>query len=245
MSEQIKALVVIPTYNEAENIVRLCKALCENPKVARVLVVDDNSPDGTADQAETLTQSHRVSVLRREKKNGRGGAVLDGFAWGEEKGGFTHFVEMDSDFSHDPAELDLLLDKATSYDIVIGSRYIPGARIENWPLKRRLFSWGANFICRFMLKVPVRDYTDGYRSYSAKSVAALDRTQIAPKGFITLSAMLLQLHLKGFSVTEVPIRFINRIRGASNLNKGEIFEALRNVFQLRRLRIELEAQKKR
>lgn len=244
MSEAIKALVVIPTYNEAENIERLCKALCENPRVAGVLVVDDNSPDGTADKAETLTGDYPVTVLRREKKNGRGGAVLDGFAWGEKQGGFTHFVEMDSDFSHDPGELNLLLDKAEQYGVVIGSRYIPGAVIDNWPLKRRIFSYCANLICRFMLKVPVRDYTDGYRCYSAAAVAGLDRSQIAPKGFITLSAMLMQLYLKGFSVTEVPIRFINRIRGESNLNKGEITEAIRNVIKLRKLRIELEAQKR-
>lgn len=244
MSEAIKALVVIPTYNEADNIERLCRALCENQRVARVLVVDDSSPDGTAEKAQALTGKLPVSVLKREKKNGRGGAVLDGFAWGEKEGGFTHFVEMDSDFSHDPEELDLLLDKAGEFGVVIGSRYIPGARIENWPLKRRIFSYCANLLCRFLLKVPVKDYTDGYRVYSAAAVGALDRSQIAPKGFITLSAMLMQLYLKGFSATEVPIRFVNRIRGESNLNKGEITEALRNVFQLRKLRIELESQKK-
>lgn len=229
-------MVIIPTYNEAENIERLCRALCEVPQVARVLVVDDNSPDGTADKAAALSGKLPVEVMRRAAKNGRGGAVLDGLEKGLQDKSITHFVEMDSDFSHDPVELPRFLERGKTADVVIGSRYIPGSSIENWPLKRRIFSFSANRIARFMLGVPVKDYTNGYRCYSRRSIEALDRSIIQPKGFITLSAMLLQLYLKGFSVAEVPTRFVNRVRGVSNLNRGEIFEALRNIVQLRKMR---------
>ena len=234
----MRALVIVPTYNEAEDIARLCRVLCENPRVAHVLVVDDASPDGTADIVDALSHGLEVSVLRREKKDGRGGAVLDGLELGRERPEYTHFVEMDADFSHDPAELDRLLDAAAvgGADFVIGSRYIAGSKISNWPLRRRLFSFGANKFARLMLGVPVKDYTNGYRCYSRRAIEALDRSLVQPKGFIALSAILLQLHSKGFSVTEVPIHFVNRVRGVSSLSRGEIGEAFRNVIRLRKLK---------
>ncbi|MEW6775198.1 MAG: polyprenol monophosphomannose synthase [Bdellovibrionota bacterium] len=236
MSSPINALVVIPTYNEAENIASLCKAVSEVPGVGRVLVVDDSSPDGTADKVREAARALPLDIIVRSKKDGRGGAVLDGFASGLQNASFTHFVEMDSDFSHNPTEISRLFEQTGKYDLVIGSRYIPGSSISNWPLRRRIFSYLANRFARFMLGVPVRDYTNGFRVYSRKAIEALDRKSIQPKGFITLSAILLQLYLKGFSVTEVPTNFVNRIRGVSNLSRREIFEALRSVFELRRLR---------
>ena len=236
-SGDIRALVVVPTYNEAEDIARLCRALCENPRVTGVLVVDDASPDGTSDIVDGLGSSLPVSLLRRGAKDGRGGAVLDGIDHGLTYPETTHFVEMDADFSHDPAELDRLLDQALEYDLVIGSRYQSGSRISNWPVRRRLFSFLANKFARVMLRVPVKDYTNGYRCYSRRSMEALDRSLVEPKGFIALSAILLQLHQKRFTITEVPIHFVNRIRGVSNLTRGEISEALRNVIQLRRMRL--------
>jgi len=241
----MKVFVVIPTYNEAENIERLCRALCALPQVGGVLVVDDASPDGTAAKAQALAGQLPVRVLRRAAKNGRGGAVLDGIAAGLADPSYTHFVEMDADFSHDPAALPGLLAAANRYDVVIGSRYVPGGCISNWPLSRRIFSVFANYFARFMLGVPVRDYTGGYRCYSRRSMEALDRALVQPKGFIALSAILLQLYLKGFTVGEVPIHFVNRVRGESNMTRREVAEAFLTVWQLRRLRKILPGPSKR
>jgi glycosyltransferase involved in cell wall biosynthesis len=238
VNDTIRALVVIPTYNESEDIERLCRTLCENPRVSRVLVVDDASPDGTAEIVKRITHDLPVSVLERKEKDGRGGAVLDGIAEGLKDGGLTHFVEMDADFSHAPLELDRLLDVADEHDVVIGSRYIRGSKISNWPIRRRVFSSLANRFARAMLRVGVRDYTNGYRCYSRRAMEALDRSRVEPKGFIALSAILVELHGRGCSITEVPTHFVNRVRGVSSFSRREISEAFWNVLRLRRARRE-------
>jgi dolichol-phosphate mannosyltransferase len=229
-----RILVVIPTYNERDNVAALCQELLARPECPDVLVVDDNSPDGTAAEAEAVAAQNagRMHVLRRGGKGGRGGAVLDGFAWGLGRG-YDYFFEMDADFSHRPDELPRFLEAAAEADVVVGSRYLPASRIVNWPRARRFFSKLANRYARFFLRIPITDYTNGFRCYRRAAVAALDAGAVNATGYIVLSEVAYQLFRRGFSFTEVPTEFVNRRRGESNLSPSEIFSALVGVLRLR------------
>ncbi len=228
-----KTLAIIPTYNEAANIIKLMNAvLAVSPDIS-VLVVDDASPDGTGEAAEKGAESYsnRAFVMHREAKNGRGGAVLDGIRWGLERD-FDYFVEMDADFSHEPGEMPLLLEKIKEYDFVIGSRYLPQSKIVNWPKSRRIFSKLANFYARFFLGIPISDYTNGYRCYRRETAAALELETINAKGYIVLSEVAFQLYRKGFTVGEIATVFVNRQRGESNFSVDEVLSAFFNIIVL-------------
>ena len=229
-----KILVVIPTYNERDNIGALCEELLSRPERPDVLVVDDNSPDGTAAEAEEVARRYpgRLHVLRREGKGGRGGAVLAGFAWGS-GGGYDYFFEMDADYSHHPGELPLFLEAARGADVVVGSRYLPASRIVNWPRARRFFSKLANSYARFFLRIPITDYTNGYRCYSRAAVEALDAGAVDASGYVVLSEVAYQLYRRGFRFADVPTEFVNRRRGESNLSPSEILSAFVGVLRLR------------
>lgn len=229
-----KILVVIPTYNERDNVGALCEELLSRPERPDVLVVDDNSPDGTAAEAEEVGRRYpgRLHVLRREGKGGRGGAVLAGFAWGS-GGGYDYFFEMDADYSHRPGELPLFLEAARGADVVVGSRYLPASRIVNWPRARRFFSKLANSYARFFLRIPITDYTNGYRCYSRAAVEALDAGAVDASGYVVLSEVAYQLYRRGFRFADVPTEFVNRRRGESNLSPGEILSAFVGVLRLR------------
>ncbi len=229
----MKILIVIPTYNEADNIERLVRTLLELEAAPNVLVVDDSSPDGTGDVADALATEFpdRVSVIHREAKDGRGGAVLAGLARGLADG-YEILFEMDADFSHDPAEVPAFLDAVKRYYFVIGSRYLPESRIIDWPAARTFFSRWANRYARFFLRIPITDYTNGYRCYRRDALEKLDFEAIDSKGYIVLSDIAWQLRRAGLSVGEVPTVFVNRSRGESNLSLREIFSGFTGVLKL-------------
>jgi len=236
-----KTLVVIPTYNERDNVAALCEELLARPEGLDVLVVDDNSPDGTAAAAREVAARHpgRMDVLCREGKGGRGGAVLAGFARGLQ-GGYELFFEMDADFSHRPEEIPLFLEAAARADVVVGSRYLAASRIVNWPRTRRFFSKWANRYARFFLGIPISDYTNGYRCYRRAAVEALDPGAVDATGYVVLSEVAYQLHLRGFRFADVPTEFVNRRRGESNLSVGEIVSAFAAILRLRLRRARFE-----
>ncbi len=229
----VKTLAIIPTYNEAANIAKLMGAVLAISPDISVLVVDDASPDGTGAAAEKEAENHsgRASVMHRQAKDGRGGAVLDGIQWALGRD-FEYIIEMDADFSHEPAEIPAFLDKIKEYDFVIGSRYLPQSKIVNWPKSRRAFSKLANFYARFFLGIPISDYTNGYRCYRRETAAALELETINATGYIVLSEVAYQLYRKGFTVGEIPTIFVNRRRGESNFSIGEVLSAFSNILVL-------------
>lgn len=230
----MKILVIIPCYNERENIVQLINAILEQSADIDVLVVDDNSPDGTSAlvQAEVPKHHGHLILLTRTGKGGRGSAVLAGFRHALEKG-YDYAFEMDADFSHKPSEIPLFLERIKTCDFVVGSRYIQGSEIHDWGWKRTFFSRWANRYARLVLRIPLSDYTNGYRLYTRRALEALDMNAIDAKGYVVLSEVAYQLYRKGFSLGEVPTIFVNRRRGISNLSFKEIKEAFMSVLRIR------------
>lgn len=230
-----KTLIIIPTFNEAENIGRLTERLMKMDDSIHVLVVDDSSPDGTAEivKAQEAASGGRLRVLKRTGKGGRGSAVLEGFRIGL-RDGYELLFEMDADFSHNPEEIPSFLRKiAEGYDMVLGSRYLGESRIYDWGPKRTFFSKWANIYARAVLGIPITDYTNGYRCYTRKAVEALDMSVIEAKGYVVLSEVAYQLYLRGLKIGEVPTIFVNRRRGISNLGWHEIKEAFLSVLRIR------------
>lgn len=225
--------IVIPTYRESENIARLVGILQEIAPDAHIVVVDDSPDNATVDAVAPLVGS-RVSLIHRETKDGRGSAVLAGLRHLLEHG-CDRVVEMDADFSHDPNELPTLLRELGERDraMVIGSRYLPQSRIERWPLSRRLFSRAANLLARFVLRVPISDYTNGYRAYTHEAARTVSETcGKLGRGFIALSETLVNLYYRGYQVREVPTVFINRARGESSVTMREVREAFFGLFRI-------------
>lgn len=230
-----KTLITIPTFNEAENIGRLVERLLLMENEIHVLVVDDSSPDGTAEIVKSLQSKSdvRLHVMKRTGKGGRGSAVLEGFRFGLQ-GDYEYLIEMDADFSHNPEEIPSFFGKMEEgYDMVLGSRYLPGSRIYDWGWKRTFFSRWANRYARLVLGIPMSDYTNGFRCYTREAIQALDMDVIEAKGYVVLSEVAYQLHLKGFRIGEVPTIFVNRRRGISNLSIHEIKEAFMSVLRIR------------
>lgn len=234
----IRTLVIIPTYNEAQNILKLIDAILmkqiQDHKFD-VLVVDDSSPDGTAQ----LVSDHRefnktLFLIKRDKKDGRGGAIIAGFRYAMDKNSYHHVIEMDGDFSHDPRDLVRLVNENQDFDMTVGSRYISKGMILGWSLRRRIFSRFANAYARFILRIPLFDYTNGYRCYSLNALRMLDFSRIMSKGYIVLSELAYQLHLKGARFSEIPITWVNRQHGGTNLSLKEIMESFLAVPALYR-----------
>ena len=223
----MRTLVVIPTYNEADNIDEVISRLRAAVPDAEVLVVDDNSPDGTADLVETLAErDDRVHVLRRPGKAGLGSAYRAGFAWGAD-GGFEVMVEMDADLSHDPAALPTLLQGVDEgADLAIGSRYVPGGSTPDWPLLRRLISRAGNIYARLMLGIPVRDATAGFRAFRADALRRLPYQKARASGYGFQVEMAWRAHQSGLAITEVPISFRDRTRGKSKMGPQIVAEAM-------------------
>lgn len=232
--EPARFLIVIPTFNERENIVQLIDRILELYAQADVFVVDDSSKDGTADAVREAQKRYgdRLQLLVRSGKNGRGSAVLEGLKKAQE-GSYTYAMEMDADFSHRPEEIALFLPLMERYDCVIGSRYLPGSEIREWGWKRTIFSRWANRYARCILRMPLSDYTNGFRCYTRKALAAIEPSKIDAKGYVVLSEVAYQLHKKGIQFGEVPTLFVNRRRGTSNLGFHEINEALFSVLRIR------------
>jgi dolichol-phosphate mannosyltransferase len=232
--------IVIPAYREEENIVRLCSEISKLVPESKILVVDD-SPSDLSVVAIREAAIPNVEIIHRKIKSGRGSAVLFGITKIlEDEVDFV--LELDADFSHPPEQILQLILKAqeSNCDLLIASRYLKGSKILGWPISRRIFSFAANKLARTCLKVPVQDYTNGYRLYSARAakelIASCGRLG---DGFIILSEVLVNLYFKGYQVCEVPTVFVNRVRGVSSLGHKEIVSAALGLIKITKLRREL------
>jgi dolichol-phosphate mannosyltransferase len=224
-----RVLVVVPTYNEAENVRIIVGRLRRAVPAVEVLVADDNSPDGTGRIADELAAADpRVHVLHRPGKQGLGAAYLAGFAWAREQG-YDAVVEMDADGSHAPEELPLLLDAAREADVVLGSRWVAGGKVVNWPLHRLLLSRCGNLYTRVALGMPLRDATGGYRVFRMAALDKLDVDSVASQGYCFQVDLAWRAYRNGFRVVEVPITFAERERGASKMSSSIVREALWRV----------------
>lgn len=223
----MKPLVVLPTYNEADNIVEVLDLVRAAVPEADVLVVDDGSPDGTADLAETWNEGHGgVQVLRRQGKQGLGSAYRAGFRYGLEHG-YGALIEMDSDLQHDPAMLPALIHAVDDgADLAIGSRYVPGGKVPKWKRSRRIISQGGNLYAAIVLGIHVRDATAGFRAYSAGMLSRLDLDNITADGYGFQIEMAYAVTRQGGRIVEVPITFSDRQRGTSKMSNKIVFEAL-------------------
>jgi dolichol-phosphate mannosyltransferase len=230
-SPPTEALVVLPTYNERENLERVVSGVRHFGH--DVLVVDDASPDGTGELADELAASDTgVRVLHRERKLGLGSAYEDAFRIGLKEGSRL-FVEMDADGSHRPSDLNAIIDAARgSGGLAIGSRYMPGGGIVGWPFQRLLLSRGANLYCRTLLRLRVRDCTSGFRCYTRDLLASIKLDDIVSQGYSFQIEMVDRAVKLGYPVVEVPIRFEDRVAGASKVSQGEISRALWTVVRL-------------
>ncbi|MFN3866226.1 MAG: polyprenol monophosphomannose synthase [Demequina sp.] len=222
-------LVIIPTYNERESLpIQIDAVRTASPQVD-ILVVDDASPDGTGEWADARAlQDARVHVLHRPGKHGLGAAYRAGFAWGLERG-YEIVVEMDADGSHRAQDLPRVLAAPGEWDLAIGSRWVPGGAVENWPAHRRLLSTGANTYVRWMLAIPVRDSTAGFRAYRASALRAIDLGAVESQGYCFQVDMAWRVIKAGGAVVEVPIVFVERAHGASKMSGAIIREALVKV----------------
>ena len=224
------ALVVVPTYDEAENLDRVVARVHAARPDVDVLVVDDASPDGTGRIADALAAADdRVHAMHRPGKQGLGAAYLAGFGWGLERD-YDHFVEMDADGSHQPEDLGRLLDAANAgADLVIGSRWIEGGRVVNWPWHRRFISRTGTAYARVMLGLPVHDSTAGYRVLRRDTLERLDLTDIHSQGYCFQIDMTRCVHAAGMTIVEVPVTFVERERGRSKMSRAIVREALWRV----------------
>lgn len=227
----VNILVVIPTYNERDNIANLVPLVLAQRENIQVLVVDDNSPDKTADVVKAF-KNPKVHLLLREKKNGLGKAYLAGFDWAL-KNGFDMVVEMDADFSHRPVDLGPLIDGCASADFAIGSRYIKGGGVTNWGLGRRLISKGGGIYSRMILGYPINDWTGGFNAWSRKTLLGIDLNSVESNGYSFQIELKYRASKRGFKVVEVPILFEERREGQSKMSSKIFFEALLRVWKMR------------
>lgn len=223
----MRVLIVLPTYNEAENIDHVLRRIRAAMPDAGVLVVDDGSPDGTADLAGKLgAELGNVEVLRRAAKSGLGSAYRAGFAWGLKRG-WEAFVEMDADLSHEPEALpSLIAPLSQGVDLVVGSRYVPGGSIPNWRWHRRVLSQGGNIYAALLLGLHVKDSTSGFRAYRAEALRRINLGAVRAEGYGFQIEMVHQVIQHGGHVTEVPIRFVDRVEGKSKMSMHIVVEAL-------------------
>lgn len=231
----MRALVVVPTYNEAPTLPwvvdRLLAAAAAAGDDIRLLIVDDNSPDGTGRIADGLAARHEtVDVLHRPRKGGLGPAYRAGFAWGLDRN-FDALCEMDADGSHDPKDVLRLLSALKGADLVIGSRYVPGGGVVDWPLHRRALSKGGNRYVQLLTGMPVQDATAGFRAFRRAVLEELDLGSVRSDGYSFQLEMALRTWRLGFRIVEVPITFVERTQGASKISRGIVVEALWRVLQ--------------
>ncbi|HTE46419.1 MAG TPA: polyprenol monophosphomannose synthase [Gemmatimonadaceae bacterium] len=229
-----RALIIVPTYNERENIARLIETALAQARRLEILVVDDGSPDGTATIVEGIMGVNpRVHILRRAKKMGLGTAYLAGFRWALEHG-FDIMFEMDADFSHDPGHLPDFLRAIQDHDLVLGSRYRDGkVTIVNWPIARLMLSYFANVYARFVTRVPLWDATGGFKCFRREVLEAIDLNKVVSNGYAFQIEMSFRAWKKGFRIVEIPIVFVDRTEGQSKMSKDIKREAFFMVWRLR------------
>jgi dolichol-phosphate mannosyltransferase len=235
--EGMKGLIIVPTYNEKDNIEAISSAVLELPFDFNVLIVDDNSPDGTGDIADKLAESNeRIFVLHNPEKKGIGPAYICGFKWGIEKG-YDILFEMDADFSHRPHYLHDFMKAIEDADLVLGSRYISGVNVVNWPLRRLLLSYFANVYTRIVTGLPIQDATGGFKCFRREVLESIDLTKIHSSGYTFQIEMTMRAHTKGFRIKEVPIIFYDRTKGTSKMSFQIAREAVYMVWKLRLLKL--------
>lgn len=228
-----KAIIIIPTYNELSNIKKLIPELIEYYPEMDILVVDDNSPDGTGDFVKQFGErDKRVHVLQRPGKMGLGTAYVDGFRY-MISNGYDIAFQMDADFSHDPKDLKKMLSVLDKHDLVIGSRYISGVNVINWPMQRLLLSYYANKYTRFITGMPVHDCTGGFKCFKRKVLESIDLSKIKSNGYAFQIEMNFKAYKKGWKICEIPIIFVDRIQGTSKMSKNIVWEAIFMVWKLR------------
>lgn len=230
-----KIVVVIPTFKEAATINKLVKTIFRlNPNIF-VVVVDDNSPDGTAAEIEKIREyKHQLKLIKRNGKGGRGSAVMEGFKWASNHWRPNIFIEMDADFSHEPKELNNLISNSQPKKIILASRYLPQSKIINWPAKRHIASFLANSLIRLTLKIPLKDNTNGYRCYQEDAIKILLRHKFLNSGYIVLSESAYLLSKRGFALKEIPSVFISTKADQTNATIKEFYSAFKGLLQIRK-----------
>lgn len=233
----MKTLIIIPTYNEIDNIEKLLEQVLAKSETIEVLVIDDNSPDGTALRVKFMQSSEpRIHLLERPGKMGLGSAYVTGFKYALERD-YDYIIEMDADFSHNPEDIPLLLNAAKKYDLVIGSRYCEGVNIIHWPIKRLLISYFASKYVRTITRMPVKDPTSGFKCFQRKVLENIDLDKILSDGYAFQIEMNFRAWVKGFHIKEIPIVFTERKNGVSKMSRRIVWEAAWMVWRLEFMRI--------
>lgn len=228
-----KSLVIIPTYNELDNLPRLIPIILGQNENINILIVDDNSPDGTAKYVEELSSNNdRIFIIKRPKKMGLGTAYIAGFKFAL-MNNYDFIFEMDADFSHDPNEIKNFLIAIKESDLVLGSRYVHGVRVVNWPMRRLLLSFFASVYTRLITGMHVRDATGGFKCFRRKVLEAINLNHIKSNGYSFQIEMTFRAYVKGFKIKEIPIVFVDRVKGSSKMSKKIVFEAVTMVWKLR------------
>lgn len=229
-----EAIIIIPTYNEAENLKKLIPEILDRTQnKIDILIVDDNSPDGTADVVREFQREHNnIFLIVRSKKSGLGTAYVEGFQFAL-KQGYEYILQMDADYSHEPKEIKNFLKKIKDCDVVIGSRYRNGVRVLNWPLSRLFLSVFANLYTQYITGMPIKDATGGFKCFRRKVLESIDLSKINSNGYAFQIEMNFKAYKKGFKLCEIPIVFIDRVKGKSKMSKKIVFEAAWMVWKLR------------
>jgi dolichol-phosphate mannosyltransferase len=229
----MKTLIIIPTYNELENLPRLLPEVLSKEEGIHILIVDDNSPDGTAAFVESeMKNNNRIHLIKRQSKQGLGTAYIAGFKYALQNN-FEFIFEMDADFSHDPKEIPRFLDEIKNSDVILGSRYINGVNVINWPLRRLLLSSFANLYTRVITGMPIHDATGGFKCFRREVLEAIDLDRVKSNGYAFQIEMTFKAWKKGFKVKEIPIIFVDRVKGKSKMSKKIVREAVTMVWKLR------------
>ena len=228
-----KSLVIIPTYNEMDNIKRLIPDILQRYGNIDVLVVDDNSPDGTGNYVASFGESNpRIKIIQREKKLGLGTAYITGFKYAIQNK-YDFVFEMDADFSHDPGEIENFLSAIENNDLVLGSRYLTGVNVINWPMRRLILSYFANFYTRFITGLPIHDATGGFKCFRREVLEVINLDKIKSNGYAFQIEMTFKAWKKGFRIKEISIIFVDRVKGNSKMSKKIVREAVFMVWKLR------------
>jgi dolichol-phosphate mannosyltransferase len=228
-----RILVILPTYNEAQNIPDIVPAILRQHNELDVLIVDDASPDGTGEIADRIAaEDPRVHVRHRPGKLGLGTAYIEGFRWALERG-YELVFEMDADFSHDPAQIPRFLEAVREYDLVLGSRYLRGVNVVNWPMSRLLLSYFANKYARVVTGLPFTDLTSGFKCFRRRVLEAIELDRVRSNGYAFQIEMTFRAWHKGFRVGEIPIVFVDRTFGESKMSRRIVWEAVWMVWRLR------------
>jgi dolichol-phosphate mannosyltransferase len=231
----MEKLIIIPTYNESENVPGLLERLLALPYDLHILIVDDNSPDGTSDIVkEVQSRDPRVHLLQRPGKMGLGSAYRDGFRYALDNGA-EYIFEMDADLSHDPDAIGHFLETVKECDLVLGSRYLHGVTVINWPLRRLILSYTANLYTRIITGMPFRDSTGGFKCFRRKALESVRLDRVQSDGYAFQIEMSFKIWKKGFRIKEIPIIFVDRRAGVSKMNRRIIWEAVWLVWRLRLL----------